>query len=345
MSAQKTSSPVLWRVVAIATALVLCFLIATAYTSSGAQKHLRNSFTNHPNEEAKDDVKAPEAEPELSEKQGPPWLIATITPVDGLQRRSVIRNTWQKLYANPDQFQARFVVANITYPWGPLIEAENATYGDIISLSNIPEDAGTANSIKTVEFFKYLVHEYGQRFQFVSKIDDDSYLDVPRFWDKYLKHLANGDEEPANTAIGRKLNNVGGYNWTFPGGQFYTLTWDMVEVAAEQYEEHGMGPVHHEDALIGWLLDQGGADWHLVQLPSKVAYDFGGGPPNGPRGKDSKHDSDYDNPWAPKSADLNAWSHGVGPGSINPHKMKSDYDYLRVAACFDKNGVKVKEWT
>jgi hypothetical protein len=44
--------------------------------------------------------------------------------------------------------------------------------------------------------------------------------------------------------------------------------------------------------------------------------------------------------WAVDDADLDAWVHPVGLGAINPHEMKADEDYLRVAACYDENGLK-----
>lgn len=42
----------------------------------------------------------------------PIWLIATSTPAHSLQRRSIIRATWQDLYRNDTLITTRFILAN-----------------------------------------------------------------------------------------------------------------------------------------------------------------------------------------------------------------------------------------
>jgi hypothetical protein len=44
--------------------------------------------------------------------------------------------------------------------------------------------------------------------------------------------------------------------------------------------------------------------------------------------------------WADDKTNLDAWFHPVGPGSINPHRMKDDKGYIMVAACYGPNGAR-----
>ena len=73
----------------------------------------------------------------------------------------------------------------------------------------------------------------------------------------------------------------------------------------------------HEDVLIGRLLNESGESWELVELDNRKAFD-------------------YDE----KNTDVWAWSHAVLEGAINPHKMKDDQTYLKVAAMYDSHGLR-----
>jgi hypothetical protein len=263
----------------------------------------------------------------------PVWLIATISAAHSLQRRAIIRNTWQSLYRNDTVFATRFVISNPGDLWAPIIAIENATHGDIIILPHLEEDAHTANTVKTVEFLKYLTSSE-TKYAFVSKIDDDSYLDARTFFNNYLQPRIAFDahktvsETPATnrTIIGRTLRRN---TWTYPGGQFYTMTWDIVTLIATLHNKHPIND-EHEDVLIGRLLHEAGEEWHHVDLPNEVAFDY--------QELDMRGDGTA---FAADGADLESWAHGVGPGAINPHKMKGDEEYLKVAACFDERGVVV----
>lgn len=134
-------------------------------------------------------------------KHHPPWLLATISPAFSLQRRTLIRNTWQRLYRNDTRFATRFVIANATELWRPLIQAENETYGDIIMLPNVFEGKREANSIKPMEFFSYLVNTTAQPWRFVSKVDDDSFLDARAFWNKFLQPVMDRETPSENGTV------------------------------------------------------------------------------------------------------------------------------------------------
>ena len=138
-----------------------------------------------------------------SPKAPPVWLIATISPAHSQQRRNIIRATWQSLYDDP-AITTRFVISDPGELWMPLIRHENATYGDLIILSHLEETAHIANTIKTVELFRYLV-ESGFHWDFVSKLDDDSFLDVFTFYHSFI--LPRLDTRSHNRIIiGRRLS-------------------------------------------------------------------------------------------------------------------------------------------
>lgn len=247
----------------------------------------------------------------------------------------IIRGTWQRLYHDPTRFATRFVISDATEQWRSVIEAENATYGDLIMLSHLDESREVANSIKTAEFFKYLQLQ-GQRWEFVTKMDDDSFIDAKAFFDHYLMpRLGRGSS--GSTVIARTLGKSEEYPFKYPGGQFYTMTWDAVEVIASAYTRNPQLPdgVADEDVLAGYFLARSGLNITFVDMPNNVAFDYTQGGRNGAQNESTA--------WARDGADLMAWDHAIGPGSLQPHKMKSDKDYLQVSACFDANGLKTAQ--
>lgn len=135
---------------------------------------------------------------------------------------------------------------------------------------------------------------------------------------------------------GVKKGDIGGYMFPYPGGQFYTLTWDLLQNITTYWNQHGSGGTFDEDALIGALLRDSGAKWNFEIFPREGAYDFGGEDKDGPR--------NHETAWAHKEANLHAAKHGVAAGAFNLHNLKEDEDFLKVAACFDENGLKTAEW-
>lgn len=263
--------------------------------------------------------------------QKPIWLIATNSPVHAPQRRQIIRSTWQTLFRNDSLFTTRFFVANPTALWETRIAQENATHGDIIILKDLEESHTIANTVKPIEFLKYITsHESGHHWKFVSKVDDDSFIDPNAFYHKYLVPILHS-QPLTPTIIGRKLQRG---PLEVPGGQFYTMTWPL---AVKLSMLHRQNPISDEleDVLVSRLLFEAKEEWTLVTLPNSVAFDYDddlGQVINGEK-----------TAWANKNADLDLWEHAVGPGAINPHKMKKDEEYLRVAACYDQNGLKSPE--
>lgn len=268
----------------------------------------------------------------------PKWLVATMSPYFAIQRRTVIRETWQKLYRNASTTEMKFVLSNPDPDWDDIIAAENATYGDIIILYHLEENAKTANTIKTVELFKHLTlnEEQTKRWTFISKVDDDSYLDAKTFYSQYLQPLMTynssvvmlDEDIPTVPAIviGKKLH-LPDTDFNYPSGQFYTLSWDMATLMSTMQLKHNI--TTDEDVLVGKLLSLSEVPYTLIRLPYWEAHEI--------EWTGVKVDG-RDTVWADEKENLNTWTHPIGNSSINPHRMKDDKGYMMVAACYGPDG-------
>ena len=254
-----------------------------------------------------------------------PWLIATISETSHLQRRQIIRSSWQRLFRNERVFETRFVLGKPDALWAPYIQHENETYGDLIVLDHEHEDHIWANTLKTIELFKYLsVEDENSKWTFVSKMDEDSWIDAKNFWKLWL--LPRIDEDNiSGTYIGRPIKHWA--PWTYATGGFYTLSFDMIELLVSLHDENPIQE-EHEDILIARLLVEGGIEYNVTELPHGTAFDYWYGVN---RGDGSA--------WAPFDQDLAKPDHGIAPGALSPHGMKDDLNYLQVAACYDENGL------
>jgi hypothetical protein len=205
--------------------------------------------------------------------------------------------------------------------WESQVKKENETYGDLIVLWQLEENPHIPITIKPLEFFKYLQVQ-GWKYDFVSEVDDDSFILVPEFYSKYLKPNIGRER----VMIARQLRTRDPWDssssipyYVFPGGQFCTLSWDLCTLLTSL---HSVNPIDDviEDKLLGLLLHEADEPYTFVILSSRVAFDVG---------------EDVKEP--------DAWAHMVDEGAINPHKMKADDQYLRVAAFFDENGLDMEK--
>lgn len=280
-------------------------------TRSQVPHQLLHQRPQHPRQQG------PLSHPVQQQEQRPIWLLATISAYFSQRRRNIIRATWQTLYANP-AFSTRFVIAKPPPLWQPVIKHENDTYGDLIALESLEERAEIANTIKTVEFLKHLVAGGAETsWKFVSKIDDDSFLSAEQFHHEFL--LPRMGQQPAEnngTLIGRRLDRSD-RSFSTPGGQFYTLSWDLVELVTKTHTQNPISDLP-EDVLIGRLLYEAGAKFEFVELDDSRAFDV----------------SDNLHRLSKERKDLGP----IDSAAINPHKMKDDETYLRVAGLFGKDG-------
>lgn len=86
-----------------------------------------------------------------------------------------------------------------------------------------------------------------------------------------------------------------------------------------------------DDMMIAELLYRANDTWTTIPLPNEVAFDY-----------EETDLQDQIHAFAADDADLTKERHAVGLGSINPHKLTTDETYIKVAACFDENGVKTE---
>ena len=92
-----------------------------------------------------------------------------------------------------------------------------------------------------------------------------------------------------------------------PGGQFYTLSWDLVHIVAEAHHKHPIVNVT-EDRLSSGSLYQAAARFDLVQLGDCRAF----------------HVKDAFNRLNQEMVDLGP----INCAAINRYKMKTDEMYL-----------------
>lgn len=165
-----------------------------------------------------------------------------------------------------------------------MIDSENATHGDIWALEEFKhEDAFTANHIKCMELFSELVRQQkrsGRRYDFVSKVDDDNWLNIPTFYNTFIApRLPNGEKynPDALTVIGRPMN--WGKELTYTSGRMYTVSWGILEFLAEKYQENpGMDwEAYHlaEDMLPEYYLWANNIEHEFVPVEMLQAWDIG----------------------------------------------------------------------
>lgn len=244
----------------------------------------------------------------------------------------LIRSSWMQLFRDVP-FDGRFVVSNPDQQWTEAVASENRTFGDMIVLDNIPEDDVTANTVKTLEFYKWLIRN-GVRYEFVSKMDTDLWLNARGFWDRFLaprmtRYTWNGALMSAvdKTVIG-ELYYSRTYDLVFPHGAMYTITWDMVELLASLQERFQV--VTGEDMATAVLILKGRQKANFVNFQGTEKFDY--------NDDDTRGDGTG---WARRKTHPNSTYHAiVGKGPIAVHQLKNDQVWKKVADSFDENGIK-----
>lgn len=235
----------------------------------------------------------------------PTWLIATISSCNEIQRRSLIRQTWQSLFPSP-HYDLKFVISNYSEVWSPIIEQENKTYGDIVCLWHIPENNETANTIKTMEYITSIANGAPHPYDWFTKLDTDTFFNPHAYESEYLAPI----EAPSTsrTVIGLIYDASSTRHYPYPSGRLYTLSWDLVTAIAARYSAHPIKD-EAEDTLIGHLLHDSPPedDLNWVSLPWAKIPNIG--------------DNGY-----------------ISEETYIMHNLKSDERYLQVASLFDASG-------
>ena len=262
----------------------------------------------------------------------PQWLIATMCAAQSQARRNIIRQTWQTLYRNP-QYTTRFVLSGYDDIWDPLIQKENETHGDIITLKNLDPRPSMATMIKPEELFKYLVTS-GEKYAWVSKLDDDAFLLADTFNTEFLSSITTTSSTSTtlknnnpSTLIAVKTRNPTYSEFDWPGGAFYTLSWPLIEQIVTIHESPaGQADITTpEDVRIGKYLYDAKVDFDYIDLQNERNETLIEIPVSGAR-----------------------LPHKITKRAIVVHFLKSDETYLRVAGLFGKrgyNGGSLEDWT
>ncbi|KAG6008853.1 hypothetical protein E4U21_003664 [Claviceps maximensis] len=266
----------------------------------------------------------------------PPWLAAVICAAQDVERRMLIRSTWMRLFRDVP-FVPRFVVSNPGAGWNETVRYENRTFGDMIVLDHLVEDDVTANTIKTLEFYKWLLNS-GQRYEYVTKLDTDLWLNAPGFWHRYLvPRLALSTQSPGGppqysatanrTVIGQLYFSPSGYN-TFAHGSMYTMTWDMIQLLVTLQERFNI--ITGEDAAVGILMHKARERANFVNLGGEEKFDYDDA--------DSRGDGTA---YARPDTHPRAQSHALyGQDVIAVHQLKDKKLWMKVARCFTERGVR-----
>lgn len=270
-----------------------------------------------------------------------PWLAAVICAMDDFEHRMRIRSTWMRLFRDVP-FDGRFVVSNPGPRWTEAVALENRTFGDLIVLENLHEDDVTANTVKTLEFYRWLVGS-GKKYEFVSKMDTDLWLNARGFWDRFLVPRMTAVDEGGNssaaagearrkstverTVIG-ELYYSRKQRLVFPHGGMYTTTWDILEQLVSLQDKHHV--VTGEDMAVSILLGKGGQKANFVNFRGSEKFDY-----------DDADSWGEGTAWAREGTHPDATRHALtGFWPVAVHQLKRKEDWYKVAGCFDEGGIR-----
>lgn len=275
-----------------------------------------------------------DAQREEADRRQHPWLGAVICSPWDIKRRMMIRFTWMELYKDVPM-DRRFVVSNPGPQWTQIIQMENQTYGDMIVLDHLPEDDFTANTIKTIEFYRWLSEKSPRKYEFVSKLDTDLWVNARALWDRHI--VPKLDINNSTGVMKANVNHtiIGQMYWSvphktaFPHGAIYTATWDLVELLPALQDEFHV--IAGEDVTMAWLLMKGKQKITVSVLNEAEKFEF------------DKFDlrPGENTAWARNTTDVTSQWHALyGKDVIAVHQLKNDEEWLVLARCFDKDGLK-----
>lgn len=259
----------------------------------------------------------------LAEDTHAPWLIVISTTFSHVQRRMFIRNSYINLYHSSGHFDYMFAISKPPVEWTQMLEQENKTYGDIFVVDTLEDNEWTAKHTKPLELLRLLSlgRWKGRSWDFVSKTDEDSWVYPTGFFQDYLRPLIDHqDTHPINrTILGMPLSYCA--KGLSPAGGFETFSWDLVQLLPELREQHSAKYDDvYEDCQPAKYLELSAIEYTFVSLEGERAFDVV---------KENFHGHLFDNDYGPIE-ELT--------GAVYIHRLKTDEEWLRAAALFDRNG-------
>ena len=208
-----------------------------------------------------------------------------------------------------------------------MIKKENDTFGDILLLDDMKDTAWTANHIKPFEFFKKVTDNgwKGRTYDFVSKVDQDSFVDPVRTWNKYLKGRmrVSGIEKDR---LMLSMPHEAFCECPSPQGGFYTLSWDLAKLIAGLYD--GMEKpedIGQEDCMVGRFPTDAGEQYEFMSMDGEESFDV-----IGEKGSAIARDWSKDQVERGHLEELE--------NVVFLHQMKEEWKWLAVKDLFDEDG-------
>lgn len=161
-------------------------------------------------------------------------FIGIFTTKEKVERRQMIRDTY--LQYKPDNIEYKFVMVANHIPKG--LQQEIDDYNDILRINMTRENM---NEGKTYEYFRTMAGRKEDKFDFVLKADDDSYLHLDRM--EYDLSHTNRNMSYWGYLVGD----------TFMGGLCYGLSFDLVEWIADAPIPRRYQSGHEDSQVQKWF--------------------------------------------------------------------------------------------
>jgi len=266
-----------------------------------------------------------------------PWLIAINSPVAAFARRKVIRNTWLRTYQERTPFDHIFFISNpgrlasdagAATGWAQRVARENATYGDIVVLDNIPDDPYTYKTVQPLEIFSWLArHRADCGYKFVMKLDSDVFHNVAGLWDRYVGGWIN-DSAAQRTLLGQRIvSERYGVSLVHTHAMMYTLGWELMARASMLYKALKLPLKEREELALAVLFTAAHEPYRVVSLTLSEAHMYWE--------SDSRGDG---TPWARPTSKPEWARHALRPQAIAVDGLLTDRLYTLIATYFDRDG-------
>ena len=257
----------------------------------------------------------------------PSWLLFTTATSADFQRRLIIRWAWTSLFKKSNIYDHVFAIASTDKTLIPLIQKERELFGDIL-LIDLEDTEWKANHLKPFEVLKNLTRDglKGRRYDYISKVDQDSYVDPVRVWDKYLS-----SEVPENLMLSMPHEAFCGY--PSPQGGFYTMSWDLAETIGDLYGNMtDTSDISQEDCQIGRFPYEARKPFKFIPMAGNESFDVM---------VDTEEDKEryFARDWS-DDQNVRGQIQDLKENVVFLHQMKSDAQWMAVMDLFDEKGWK-----